>query len=82
MSQHGEPNKPQRLFYFLQALTALTREHGVIVSGDLEFTENRDGMYCLNPNNEGPEFGWVSGQGEIRPCNPCPQIRERSRERR
>lgn len=54
-------NKPQRLFYFLQGLTALTREHGVVIpEGELEFIENRDGMYCLNPNNEGAEFGWLT----------------------
>jgi len=60
MSSSGEVNdKPRRLFDFMTALSVLSREHGVIVvGGDLEFTDNRIGLYCLNPNNDGPEFGW------------------------
>lgn len=58
----AEQNKPQRLFGFLQALTALTRERGVVIEGmpTLEFKDQPEGMYCLNPNNTGPEFGWVN----------------------
>ena len=61
MSSTGEVNdKPQRLFYFLMALSELSRQYRVIVAnGDLEFVENPGGRYCLNPNNEGPEFGWL-----------------------
>jgi hypothetical protein len=51
-------DQPRRLFEFLEALRALSREHGVvIVSGDLEFKDAPHGRYCLNPN-DGPEFGW------------------------
>lgn len=59
----AENDKPRRLFYFLRGLTALTREHGVVVTGnpELEFLDQPDGIYCLNPNNDGPEFGWRKG---------------------
>jgi hypothetical protein len=56
----AEPNKPQRLFGFLEGLTALTRQHGIVIEGapKLEFKDQPQGMYCINPNNAGPEFGW------------------------
>ena len=58
-----EPNdKPLRMFLFLQGLTALSHEHGIIIGGlpELEFRDAPIGNYCLNPNNDGPEFGWVA----------------------
>jgi hypothetical protein len=52
-------DRPRRLFAFLMALSALSREHGiVIVDGDIEFRDGAQGVYKLNPNNEGPEFAW------------------------
>ena len=53
-------DKPRRLFYFLLGLSALSREHGVIVTGlpDLEHVDLPEGAYALNPNNEGPVFAW------------------------
>lgn len=57
-------DRPLRLFRFLKALAALSREHGVVITGgELEFQDNPQGSYALNPNNEGPEFGWLRGDG-------------------
>lgn len=54
-------NKPQRLFYFLHELTELTKKYGLVIpEGNLDFIEDTTGLYCLNPNNEGPEFGWLA----------------------
>lgn len=56
----SENTKPRRLFEFLGALTRLSMEHGIVIEGhpELEFRDNLDGGYAINPNNEGPEFGW------------------------
>lgn len=54
-------DRPVRLWNFLLELAILSRKHGVIVSGgDLEFLDNPQGEYAINPNNDGPEFGWRS----------------------
>lgn len=56
-------DRPARLFNFLMALSALSREHGVvIVNGDLEFKDGAQGTYKLNPNNTGPEFAWADNR--------------------
>lgn len=56
----GPLNRPQRLFYYLAALSALSREYGLVIAGDpkLEWRDGAQGAYALNPNNDGPEFGW------------------------
>lgn len=55
---------PQRLFEFMRALTALSREHGVVVSGNLIERDTTRGGYALNLNNDGPELGWLDPTSE------------------
>ena len=57
---HTDLNRPQRMYAFLHAISEASRKCGVIIEGapELEFRDNAQGMYCLNPNQEGPEFGW------------------------
>ena len=46
-------DRPIRLFHFLAALSALTREHGVRIpeSFDVEFADERTGRYALDPED-------------------------------
>lgn len=57
----SENTKPRRLFEFLRELTWLSVKHGIVIEGrpELEFRDSLDGGYAINPNNEGPEFGWM-----------------------
>ena len=64
-------DKPQRLFYFLAAVSEASRKHGVVITAHadgpptLEFIDNPDGLYCLNPNNDGPDFQWKQKQDRL-----------------
>lgn len=56
-------NLPQRMFAFLDGLTKLSVQYGVVIEGapTLEFKDQPKGRYCLDPNNStNREFGFLA----------------------